>query len=124
MFMRACFCSAGGALFPRFLAGLEVAGTGLEEASPPLAGGGDVLLLKGLQVSEVGQAVGAGDRLQVEFDVVLHLVVEDLQEIAAELLAGRASEALAAPDRAERVFAAVALLHGLAQGAPQRLGVA
>ena len=65
-----------------------------------------MLLLEGLQVGEVGQAVGAGDGLQVEFDVVLEFIVEHLEEVAAELLAGRAGETFAAPDGAEGVIIA------------------
>src|SRR5581483_8670742 len=103
---------------------LEVSRAGLEVAPPPFLRLGRRLLQAGLQVGLVRQALGAADRLQVKANVVLLLLVEDLQQVAAQLLARRAGEVLAAPDGADGVVAAVALLHQRPQPAAQRLRLA
>ena len=68
-----------------------------------------------MQVGQVGRAVGTADRLEVEVDVLLPRLVVHLEEVTAQLLARQTGQPLAPPDGAERVLAAVALLHGLAQ---------
>src|SRR5690349_2987285 len=94
-------------LFLAIATHLEVSRAGLEVAPPALLGLRRRLLQAGLQVGLVRQAVGAADRFQVKADVLLLLVVEDLQQVAAQLLARRAGEVLAAPDGADGVVAAV-----------------
>ena len=76
------------------------------------------------QVGEVGEAVGAADGLQVEFEVILLALVEYLEQETTERFARGAGEALAPPDRAERVVAPVALLHRLLELAAQGVGAA
>src|SRR5438445_9368553 len=78
----------------------------------PLSGRGKQigsLALEFLQVVEIGAAIGAADVVEVEADVVFEAGVERAEEVAAELVARRATDALAPPDGPDRVFAAIDL---------------
>src|SRR5262249_45979473 len=110
-------------LLLRLAADVQVAGARLEVAAAAFLGSRRRFLLERLQVGQVGHAVRAADRVQVEVDIILRPLVEDLEKIAAQLLARRAGQALAPPDGAEGMIAAVPLLHGLPQDPAQRLGV-
>src|SRR5579871_28704 len=87
------------------------AGTRLEKAAATLLGVLGFVFLLSLEIGEIGTAEWASDRLKVEAEIVHDAVVERFQQIAAELFACRATKALAPPDRADRMFAAVAFLH-------------
>ena len=69
------------------------------------------LFLPRLQISQICLAVGAADGADVELDVILDFRVEHLQNKVAKLLARWTAEPAAPPDRAGRVFAAIAFLH-------------
>src|SRR5262249_26650811 len=86
---------------------VEQAGAGLEQPPPPLLGVAGLLLLLRLQVGEVRLAVGAVDRGEVELDVGALLGRQHLQQVGPQLVAARAAEAVAAPDGADGVLAAV-----------------
>src|SRR5262249_37195631 len=60
-----------------------------------------------LQVVEVGLAEGAADDFEVEVDEVNEFRVTGSEQVATELLAGQATDALASPNRADGVLAAV-----------------
>ena len=62
----------------------------------------------GLQVGEVRLAERALDDFEVELQVAGEVGVEGVEQEAAELLAGRAGQAAAAPDRAQGVQVGVA----------------
>src|SRR5262249_46270054 len=70
------------------------------------------------QVVEVGLAVRAADGFEVEFDVVFEPGVDRAEQVAAELLARRATDPVPTPDRPDRVLAAVHLLEHLLQLTP------
>jgi hypothetical protein len=103
---------------------LQKAGAGLEEPPAALLGLRLGVLLPSLQVGEVGLAKRAGDRLQVEFDVILVARFEGLQEVRTKLLAGRAAESMPPPDGPDGMFAAVAFLNAHGQLAAKPVGIA
>ena len=76
-----------------------------------LAAVGDFRLGRGLlafQVGDAGGTIAAADRIDVEIDVVAFAIRENTEQIAADLLARWATEAVSPPDLAERVNAGVA----------------
>ncbi len=70
--------------------------------------GGFLLLV--LQIGQIRLAEGAADGLEVELDVALLVLGEHAQQEAAELLAARTAQAMAPPDRADAMLAAIAFL--------------
>src|SRR5712692_5515076 len=100
---------------------MEVAGAGFEIAPAALLRFGSRLLLKGLQIGQIGLAEGAAHRLQVESNILLQIEVEDLQQVTAQLFAGRTAESLASPNRPDGVLAAIPLLHDGPKLPAQRL---
>jgi hypothetical protein len=103
---------------------LEEAGAGLEEPPTALLDLVSRVLLAGLEVGEVGLAVRATDRLQVELDVVLKAGIEGLEEEGAELFASRAAKPMPPPNGPDRVFAAVPFLEDHGELAAEAIGVA
>src|SRR5260370_39789613 len=90
---------------------LQITGAGFEKAAPTFLRLRRGFFVQGLQIGQVRQTKGAGDAVQVEFNVILEGGIKSLQQIAAELVARGTAQALPAPDGADGVFAAVALLH-------------
>ena len=66
------------------------------------------LALLAAEVFQVGLAVAAADDVQVEVDIGRVPFVQGAEQVAAELLAGRATEPLTPPDIADAVNAGVA----------------
>src|SRR5262245_44747502 len=60
----------------------------------------------------------------MKFDVILQPIVENLQQIAAELLASWAAKPFSPPNSANGMLAPIALLHNDAQHAAKGLGFA
>src|SRR5262245_36428657 len=102
------------------LAAPEQTGARVEDLAADRLGGGGVAVLV-LEVGEVRLAVGAIDHLEVKSQVRLERRIERVEEIAAELLARGTAEAMAAPDGAERMLAAILLAQELPQLLAQRL---
>src|SRR6476469_3928256 len=71
-------------------------------------GGGGGLSCLGFEVGQVGLAEGTLDDVDVEGDVGTEIGVEGVEEEAPELLAVRAGEAAAAPDRTQGVESGIA----------------
>jgi|GEM_PF-5786187 len=94
---------------------MQIAGAGLKETSPPFARLRRRFLLERLQIGKIGHTIGTLDHLEMKFDIVLLLFIKHLQQITTELFTRRAGEAFASPDSAERMFTAIAFLHGLTQ---------
>src|SRR5262245_41195636 len=92
---------------------------GAEDAVVPALDRGRGLGGAGLQVGEVGLAEGAFDDVEVERQVGGQLGVHGVEQVAAQLLAGRAGQTLPAPDGAQGVQAGLApvLAHVLEPGA-------
>ena len=89
----------------------QISRRGLEELAAAAAGG-VVGGLAGLsEVVEVGFAEAAADRAEVEVDVVGEVVARRAEEVAAELAAGEAAQAVATPDFADGVSPLIATPH-------------
>jgi hypothetical protein len=111
-------------LLLRIPAHLQIAGAGFKIAPPAFIGLGRGLFLARLQIGQVGKAKRAADRVQVKVNVLAFLAVERLEQITPQLIAARTGQALASPNRADGVFAAVALLDERAEQPAQGVGFA
>ncbi len=76
-----------------------------------------------LQVFEARQTIAAADGFEMKLDVAVYLFVECFEQVTAELFASRATDAVPAPDRADRVSSLIPLPDQRHQTLAQRLVV-
>jgi hypothetical protein len=77
-----------------------------------------------LKVGQICQTERTGDNPHVKLNVVLQRLIQNLQEITAELFAAGATQSFPAPDSAERMITPVSILDQHSEDAAQRFRIA
>src|SRR6185369_9476262 len=93
---------------------LQQARARIEDAAPKVLGGGGVAILI-LEVREVRLAKGATDQIQVKGHIIAVFRLEDVEEVASQLLTRWAGQPVTTPDGPDRMLAAVLIRQQLSQ---------